>query len=301
MERDLIGYGGEPPHAQWPGDARVAVNIVVNVEEGSEPGPLDGDAEAETALTELTAFRVPDGDRDLAAESVFEYGARAGFWRVHRLFTERGLPYTAFACALAVERNPAIARALAEGPADLCGHGYRWENHFLLDAETETALIRQARAMLTERTGKPVPGWYCRYGPSVNTRRIVAGLEGIRYGSDSYADDLPYWMHFDGQPHLIVPYALDTNDAQFKGQAGFGTGADFFTYLHDAVTLLREEGKHRPKMLSVGLHPRLVGRPGRASGLARFLDALLGMDDVWVCNRIDIAEHWHAKHRPQAN
>jgi peptidoglycan/xylan/chitin deacetylase (PgdA/CDA1 family) len=296
MERDLIGYGGEPPQAQWPEGARLALNLVVNVEEGSEPGPLDGDAEAETALTEITGFRVPTGDRDLAAESVFEYGARAGFWRVHRLFTERSLPYTAFACALALERNPAIAKALAEGPADLCGHGYRWENHFLLDRETETRRIIEGRALLTQLTGKPVPGWYCRYGPSINTRSIVAAQPGIRYLSDSYADDLPYWMAIDGAKHLIVPYALDTNDAQFKGSAGFGTGADFFTYLLDAVTLLRDEGRHTPKMLSVGLHPRLVGRPGRAAGLARFLDAVLAMDDVWVCNRIDIAEHWHAMH-----
>jgi peptidoglycan/xylan/chitin deacetylase (PgdA/CDA1 family) len=299
MQRDFVGYGPVPPNAAWPGGARLALNFVINIEEGSEPSPLDGDPAAATGLTEVPGGRVAPGARDLGAESMFEYGSRAGFWRLSRLFAERDLPWTAFACAQAVARNPAIAQALAEGPADLCGHGLRWEPHYALAPDVEAARIAEARETLMRLTGKPVPGWYCRYAPSLATRGILAAQEGILYDSDSYADDLPYWVTVSGRAHLVLPYTLDTNDVQFKSPASWGTGADFHAYLADSVALLRAEGARQPRMMSVGLHCRIAGRPGRAAGLARFLDTLAAMPDVWVCRRVEIARHWREVHPPE--
>lgn len=296
--RDFIGYGGRPPRGRWGNGAGLAINLAINVEEGAEASPLDGDPAAESALSEVPAGRVPAGMRDLAVESIYEYGARAGFWRLHGLIRERGLPYTAFVCTQAVERNPPVAEALGDPAIDLCCHGLRWENHFPLDRETEETRIETALTRLHAAVGKSAAGWYCRYAPSPQTREIVAARSDLLYDSDSYADDLPYYAPTAAGWHLVLPYALDSNDAQFKTPSGFGTGADFFTYLQDAVTVLRREGETSPRLFSVGLHCRLAGRPGRAAALARFLDWLVTLDDVWIAGREAIARDWRTHYPP---
>lgn len=294
--RDFVGYGPNPPDPAWPGGARVALQFVVNYEEGSEYGILEGDPHAETGLGEVPGGRVPDGQRDLAMESIYEFGSRVGTWRVFRLFQDRRLPLTVFACAQALERNPAVAEAIVAADYDICCHGWRWIEHFKLDSAEEREHIARAVESITRMTGTPPPGWYCRYGPSVNTRRLVVEHGGFLYDSDSYADELPYWTEVAGQPHLVVPYTLDANDLKFAPGGNLLTGGAFFDYLKDGLDLLRAEGEQRPRMMSVGLHPRLVGRPGRAAGLARFLDYVAGLDDIWVCRRLDIARHWIERH-----
>lgn len=298
--RDMIGYGGEPPHARWPGGARVAVNFVLNVEEGSETSVLHGDARNEGGLSEVVGGRHPAGERDLGLESLYEYGSRAGVWRILGLFRDRGLPFTVYACAQALERNPVSTRALAEHGCDFAGHGWRWINHYELSETEEREHIARAVATIERLTGAPPAGWYCRYAPSPRTRRLLMEHGGFLYDSDSYADDLPYWVRVDGRPQLVIPYALDTNDVKFGAPPGYGSGEDFFRHLVDSFDQLYEEGAQSPKMLSVGLHQRLVGRPGRARALARFLDHVTAHDDAWVCRRIDIARHWHAAHPPAA-
>jgi putative urate catabolism protein len=294
--RDLVGYGEQPPHAAWPGGARVAVQFVINYEEGSEYSIPDGDGCTEAGLAEVAGGRVPPGERDLAMESMYEYGARVGVWRMIRLFEERGLPATVFACALALERNPAVAEAIVRNGYDICCHGWRWIEHYKLDAETEREHIARAVASIARMTGERPLGWYCRYGPSVNTRRLVVEEGGFLYDSDAYNDELPYWTTVDGKPHLVIPYSLDANDLKFSPTGNLMTGADFFTYLKEGFDLLYAEGAERPKMMSIGLHPRVIGRPSRAVAIARFLDHLIGIDDVWVCRRLDIARHWIERH-----
>jgi peptidoglycan/xylan/chitin deacetylase (PgdA/CDA1 family) len=225
---------------------------------------------------------------------MFEYGSRVGYWRLRRLFRERGMPFTAFACALALERNPEIARSIREDGTDICCHGWRWVFHATMDEAEEARHIDRAVASLAETLGEAPPGWYCRYGPSPNTRRLLVRKGGFLYDSDSYADELPYWTQVDGSPHLIVPYSLTTNDGKFAH--GIGTGSLFFEFLRDQFDMLYAEGATQPKMLSVGLHMRIVGHPARASGLARFLDHVAGREDVWVTSRLGIAEHWHRHH-----
>jgi allantoinase len=291
--RDLVGYAGHPPDIAWPNGARLAVNFVMNVEEGAEYSIGDGDGRSETALTEVGAPRVPAGDRDLAAESMYEYGARCGFWRLFRIFCERDLPLTVFAAALALERNPAAAAAIAATDWDLVAHGYRWVEHYLIDEATERAEIARAHASLARTTGRAPEGWYCRYGPSPATRRLVVEHGGFSYDSDSYADELPYWTEAAGRPHLVVPYSLVTNDAKFLG-GGLITGREFGVFLTDAFDILLAEGHHQPRMMSVGLHPRIIGHPGRVSGLLDFLDHIDGRSDVWVCGRAGLAAHWRA-------
>ncbi len=296
--RDFVGYGAEPPDADWPGGARVAVQFVINYEEGSEYSIPEGDGRTETGLAEVAGGRVPPGERDLAMESMYEYGSRVGVWRIIRLFEERGLPATFFACALALERNPAVAEALVRNGYDVCCHGWRWIEHYKLDAETEREHIARAVASIERTTGARPLGWYCRYGPSVNTRRLVVEEGGFLYDSDAYNDELPYWTAVDGAPHLVVPYSLDANDLKFSPGGNLMTGDDFFTYLREGFDLLYAEGAERPKMMSIGLHPRVIGRPSRAAAIARFLDYLIGIDDVWICRRLDIARHWIDRHPP---
>jgi allantoinase len=291
--RDLIGYSDKAPDIRWPNGARVAVNFVMNYEEGSEYSFGDGDGKSDTALTEVAQARVPVGLRDLAAESMFEYGSRVGFWRLHRLFQDRGLPMTVFASALALERNPDAARAIAGADWDVVCHGWRWIEHYLLDEATERDHIARAHASVTRTMGKPPVGWYCRYGPSPNTRRLVVEHGGFSYDSDAYNDELPYWVTVAGKGHLVVPYALTTNDAKLVG-GPLVTGRAFGEFLIDSFDYLLSESAHHPRMMSVGLHTRVVGHPGRISGLVAFMDHLAGRDDVWVCRRADLAAHWTA-------
>ena len=290
--RDLVGYADTPPDPQWPGGARLALNFVMNYEEGSEPSIGDGESFSERGITESPG---PDPDmrgRDLAAESQFAYGSRVGFWRLHRLFRERGLPMTVFGCALALERNPRAAAAIVEAGYDVCCHGWRWIKHYALDEATEREHIRKAVESLERTVGARPLGWYCRYGPSLNTRRLLAEEGGFLYDSDAYDDELPYWTEELGRPHLVVPYSLTNNDTRFAaGQ--LGTGEDFFQFLRDALDMLHAEGG---RMMSVGMHMRLLGHPAGAAGLARFLDYVQGLEGVWITRRIEIARHWAAVH-----
>lgn len=293
-ERELVGYGGQPPDPKWPGGARLAVNFVLNYEEGSEYSVANGDSFSETTLTEAGGARTIKG-RDLGAESLFEYGSRSGFWRVHRIVRERGIPITLYGCAMALEKNPAAAGAIRESGWDLAGHGWRWMNHFDMEEAEERELIRRSIASFQKTVGQRPYGWYCRYAPSTNTRRLLVEEGGFLYDSDSYADDLPYWMRVDGKAHLVVPYSMTTNDQMFY-RGNIAKAEDWFHFIRDAVDVLHREGRTQPKMLSVGLHPRIIGHPARASGLERLLDYLGGLPDVWVARRKDIAAHWIATH-----
>ena len=299
LDRDFVGYGGRPPDPRWPKGARLALNFVLNYEEGSEYSMMDQDGVSDMALTELASAAVPRGDRDLAAESMFEYGSRVGFWRLLRLFEERDLPMTVYACALALERNAPAAAAIQAAGYDICCHGWRWVEHFKLSEAEEREHIRLAVESLQRTVGARPLGWYCRYGPSVNTRRLVMEEGGFLYDSDSYADELPYYVQAQGRPHLVVPYTLTNNDLKF-GTGNIGSGEDFFVILREAFDMLYHEGHAAPKMMNVGMHMRLLGHPGRASGLAQFLDYVKAKPDVWVCKRIDIARHWLARHPADA-
>ena len=294
VKRDVRGYGAHPPDPRWPGGARIAVNFVMNYEEGSEPSVQDGEGFSEAGLTEAAGPRQIPAGRDLAAESMFEYGSRVGFWRLMRLFRERDLPLTVFGCALALERNPEAAAAIREAGYDVCCHGWRWVKHFELSEAEEREHIRRAVASLEKTVGHRPDGWYCRYGPSVNTRRLVVEEGGFLYDSDSYADELPWWVTVDGRPHLVVPYSQVHNDGKLASTVT--PGEDWFAFLRDAFDMLHAEGATAPKMMSIGLHMRLMGHPGRAAGLARLLDHIQAKDGVWVTRRIDIARHWVATH-----
>ena len=293
--RDLIGYGAHPPDPKWPNGARLALNLVLNYEEGSEYSVPDGDGFSEATLTELGSFPANLKGRDLAAEGMFEYGSRVGFWRILRALQERNLPMTVFGCALALERHPPAAAAIKAAGYDICSHGWRWINHFQLDEATEREHIAKAIVSFQKSVGERPLGWYCRYGPSLNTRRLVAEEGGFLYDSDCYNDELPYWTTVAGKPHLVVPYTVANNDAKFP-LGSIGTGGQFFEMLRDAFDLMYREGRTQPKMMSVGLHNRITGQPMRAVGLERFLDHVMAHKDVWVCRRIDIARHWMKEH-----
>ena len=295
MDRDLIGYGANPPDPKWPGGARLALNFVLNFEEGSEPSIPDGDPASEWGLTENGGVNPNVPGRDLSAEGMFAYGSRVGFWRTMRLFSERALPMTVFGCALALERHPPAAAAIRAAGHDVCCHGWRWEKHYELTEAEERARIARAVASLQRTMGERPLGWYCRHGPSVNTRRLLVEHGGFLYDSDAYDDELPYWTTVLGQPHLVVPYSLSTNDFKF-GRGTFATGDDFFTYCRDAFDFLYREGRTQPRMLSIGLHQRLIGHPARAAGLERLLDHVGRFAGVWVTRRLDIARHWAATH-----
>jgi len=266
----------------------------MNYEEGSELSIGDGDGVSETYLTEVPGATLGSGNRDLIVESIYEYGSRAGFWRLMRMFGERRIPITVFGAALALERNPAAAAAIRDAGYEVCCHGWRWIGFSGMDVDEERAQMRRAIESLTRTIGERPYGWYCRYAPSVNTRRLVVEEGGFLYDSDAYNDDLPYWTRVGGKPHLVIPYTLDNNDMKFSVPPGFTSGEDFFQYLKDAFGVLYREGAASPKMMSVGLHTRLAGRPGRAAALERFLDYVLSFPDVWIARRIDIARHWIA-------
>jgi allantoinase len=293
--RDFIGYADRPPHPQWPGNARVAVQIVMNYEEGSEYSIDDGDGFSETQLTE-TVSTVAAGTRDLTVESAYEFGSRVGFWRLMNMFAERSIAVTLFACALAFERNPRAAKAAVDAGHEICCHGWRWVKHWTLTEQEERAHIDRAVASLTRTTGARPLGWYSRYGPSIHTRRLLVEEGGFLYDSDAYNDELPYWIRVAGRSHVVIPYTNDVNDAKFVSPAGFASGEDFCAYVRDTFDLLFAEGAHTPKMMSIGLHARLAGKPGRAAALARALDHILGHDKVWICRRVDIARHWRSVH-----
>ena len=294
-DRDFVGYGATPPDPKWPGGARIAVNFVMNYEEGAEPSISDCDPFSEAGLTESASVDHGIQGRDLAAESMFEDGSRVGFWRVLRLFRDRELPLTVFGCALALERNPAAAAAIRTANFDVCCHGWRWVKHFNLTEAEERQQIQRAVLSLEKTTGDRPVGWYCRYGPSINTRRLLVEDGGFIYDSDAYNDELPYWVEIAETPHLVVPYSLTNNDTKF-GRGIFATSEDFFRFCRDAFDTLYREGTTAPKMMSVGLHLRLIGHPGRAAGLERFLDYIQRQSDVWVARRVDIAKHWATVH-----
>jgi putative urate catabolism protein len=300
--RDLAGHGEDPPHARWPGGARIALQFVLNYEEGAENSVLHGDDASETFLSEIVgaqAFRA----RHRSMESLFEYGSRAGVWRLLRLFRDRGVPLTVFGVGMAMLRHPRVVDAFLRDGHEIASHGWRWVSYQDVDEERERDHIERAVDAVVRLTGHPPEGWYTGRD-SPNTRRLLVERGGFVYDADSYADDLPYWTEvacsLGRVPHLVVPYALDTNDMRFATPQGFSSGDQFLAYLRDAFDTLYDEGDprglDRPKMLSVGLHCRLAGRPARLAALARFIDHARSRDGVWFARRIDIARHWIATH-----
>lgn len=289
--RDLVGYGASPPDARWPGGAKVAVQFVINYEEGAENSVLNGDKGSESFLSEMVGAASHPA-RAMAMESLYEYGSRAGFWRLHRLFSERGVPVTVFGVAAAMAANPAAVEAMLGADWEVASHGYRWIDYQYIPEEVEREHIAKAIALHTELTGERPLGWY-QGRTSPNTARLVVEEGSFLYDADSYADDVPYWDRRHGKPQLIVPYSLDANDMKIVALNGFTEGEQFFRYLRDTFEQLREEGG---RMMSIGLHGRIAGRPGRARAVARFVDHVLASGDAWIARRIDIARHWAAEH-----
>jgi putative urate catabolism protein len=292
--RDLVGYGADPPFADWPGGARIALQVVLNYEEGGENSVLHGDRASETFLSEIIGAQAFEM-RHMSMESLYEYGSRAGFWRIMRELKRRSIPVTVFGVSMALERNPEAVAAMLEGGHEIACHGWRWISYQLMDEATERSHMRLAVDTIRRMTGSAPLGWYTGRD-SPNTRRLVVEHGGFLYDADSYADDLPYWVEVSGKPHLVVPYTLDANDMRFASAQGFNSGEQFYQYLRDAFEVLYAEGEMRPKMMSVGLHCRLAGRPGRFAALCRFLDHVQHRDDVWICRRVDIARHWTQRH-----
>lgn len=293
-ERDFIGYGKSPPHPQWPNKARLAINFVINIEEGAERSPLEGDSTSENYLTELALRQPLQNQRDYFSESIFEYGSRRGIWRLLELFEQRNIKITAWTCGRALERNPPLAAHLAEHGHELAGHGYRWIDYRQLPVDVEREHIAKTIAIIEHHSGRKPLGWYTgRKSP--NTRALLVDA-GIRYDSDSYADDLPYWDWVQGRPHLIIPYTFDVNDAKYFLTPGWMSGDDFLAYLKNTVRCLYREGKYLPKMMTVALHARISGRPGRAEIVARFLDFLEDFPLLWMTTREHIARHWFQSH-----
>jgi len=291
----MVGYGAKPPAASWPGGARIAINFVVNYEEGAENSILHGDGASESFLSEIVGAQPIAGMRHISMESLYDYGARAGFWRLRQLFVDRNLPVTVFGVAMAMARNPQAVAAMLESGWEIASHGYRWINYQHVPEAIEREHMALAVKLHTELTGSRPLGWYTgRTSP--NTARLVAEEGGFVYDADSYADDLPYYDRSNGGGQLVVPYTLDTNDMRFCAVQGFNSGDQFYAYLRDCFDFLYAEGAVAPKMMSVGLHCRIVGRPGRAAALARFLDYVLRHEKVWVAKRIDIARHWLERH-----
>ncbi|MCK0195372.1 allantoinase PuuE [Ancylobacter sp. 6x-1] len=295
--RDMLGYGRTPPFADWPGGARVAVQFVINYEEGGENNILHGDAASEAFLSEIVGAAPWPGERHMNMESIYEYGSRAGFWRLHRMFTERDMPVTVYGVATAMLRNPEAVAAMKEAGWEIATHGLKWIDYRSIPAETEAAHIAEAVRIHAEVAGERPLGLY-QGRSSINTLRLGMEEGGFLYLADAYADDLPYWLEGPRGPQLVVPYTLDANDMRFATPQGFNSGDQFFAYLKDSFDTLYAEGGVAPKMLSVGLHCRLVGRPGRAAALARFLDYVRSHDKVWVPTRLDIARHWIRRHPP---
>ncbi|MEQ8862189.1 MAG: allantoinase PuuE [Thalassobaculum sp.] len=293
----MIGYGRTPPQAAWPNGAKLALQFVINYEEGAENTILDGDPASEAFLSEIVGAQPLVGKRNMNMESIYEYGSRAGFWRLWRTFTSRKLPVTVYGVTAALVRNPEAVAAMKEADWEIASHALRWIDYQDMPVDEERRQLHEAIRLHTEATGSRPLGWYTgRISPQ--TRQLVMDEGGFLYDSDSYADDLPYWVVGPKGPHLVIPYTLDANDMRFATAQGFNSGDQFFSYLKDSFDVLRAEGAETPKMMNVGLHCRLVGRPGRTAALARFLDYAAGFDDVWICRRIDIARHWHTHHRP---
>lgn len=289
-DRDLVGYGPHSPHPQWPGRARLGLQFVLNIEEGAEATPINGDATSEGYLHELPGRPIRQGERDLSVESLYEYGARSGVWRILGLFRERGLPLTAFLVGRALELNPAIGQTLLADGHELAGHGYRWLDYRLIPPEVERELIQRTIQIIEAVSGQRPLGWYTgRVSP--HTRRLLREIGGWLYDSDAYNDDLHYWLP-DGPPHLVVPYTLVNNDCRYLLPTGFGAEGGLFSALRDAFDCLWREGSVGPKLMIVGLHGRISGHPARAQALARFLDHVAGFPEVWICRRDAVARHW---------
>lgn len=299
--RDLIGYGKTPPHAQWPGGARIAVQFVLNYEEGGENAVLHGDAGSEQFLSEMfNPASYPE--RHMSMEGIYEYGSRAGVWRILREFEKRNLPLTVFGVSTALRRHPELTAALVELGHEIACHGLKWIHYQHIPEEVERAHMQEAMAILQRMTGARPLGWYTGRD-SPNTRRLVVEHGGYEYDADYYGDELPFWTTVETSdrrsvPHLVVPYTLDANDMRFATPQGFNTADHFFTYLRDSFDVLYAEGAERPKMMSIGMHCRLLGRPGRIRALQRFLDHVQAHDRVWVCRRVDIARHWRTTFPP---
>jgi putative urate catabolism protein len=297
--RDMIGYGNQPPHADWPGNARIAVQFVLNYEEGGENNVLHGDSGSEQFLSEIIGAPSYEA-RHMSMESIYEYGSRAGVWRILNEFEKRGLPLTIFGIAMALQRHPGLTKSFVDLGHEIACHGLRWIHYQHIDETTERDHMQKAIEIIQQLTGAIPLGWYTGRD-SPNTRRLVVDNGNFLYDSDYYGDDLPFWTEVktsngESKQHLVVPYTLDTNDMRFATPQGFNTGEQFFQYLRDSFDVLYAEGESAPKMLSIGLHCRLAGRPGRFAGLQRFLDHIQSHDRVWICRRIDIARHWIDKH-----
>ena len=288
--RDMIGYGSKNLNVTWPNNARIAVQIVLNYEEGAENCVLNGDKNSEVFLSEIIGAQ-PIKGRHINMESLYEYGSRSGFWRLHKLFQEKKIPITIFGVGMALEKNPTICKAIKDANYEVASHGWRWIDYQNVKKSEERKHMKLAIKKIKEIFGERPLGWYTgRCSP--NTRDLVFEDGGFLYDSDSYSDDLPYWEIRKKKKQLIIPYTLDNNDMRFATNQGFNTGDHFFTYLKDSFDALYEEGKTSPKMMSVGLHCRLIGKPGRIQSLKKFLDYILRYDDIWICKRIDIAKHW---------
>ena len=288
--RNMIGYGAKGKSISWPNNARLALQIVLNYEEGGENSVLNGDKYSETFLSEIIGAKAIKG-RHISMESIYEYGSRAGFWRLHKLFKDKNIPVTIFGVGLALEQNPEVCEAIKNGNYEVAAHGYRWIDYQDVKKSIEKKHMQQAIKTIKKIFGSRPLGWYTgRCSP--NTRDLVFDEGGFLYDSDSYSDDLPYWEKRGSKRQLIIPYTLDNNDMRFATNQGFNTGDHFYNYLKDSFDALYEEGKTSPKMMSVGLHCRLIGRPGRIQSLKKFLDYVLKFNDIWICKRIDIAKHW---------
>ncbi len=292
--RDLVGYGRTPPDPQWPGGARVAVQFVLNYEEGGENAVIHGDAASEAFLSDIVGAVPWPGQRHMNMESIYEYGSRAGFWRIWRLFTRLGVPLTVYGVAMALARNPEAVKAMGEAGWEIASHGLKWIEYKDYSRADEAAHMAEAIRLHTEATGERPLGWYTGRC-SEQTTDLVMEEGGFLYSSDSYADDLPYWVPGPKGPHLVIPYTLEANDMRFASN-GYVTGDDFYHYLRDSFDVLYAEGAEAPKMMSVGLHCRLIGRPGKISGLMKFLDHIARHDRIWVARRLDIARHWRKVH-----
>jgi len=295
--RDLRGYGPRPPDPRWPGGARLALQIVLNYEEGGENCVLHGDPASESFLSEIIGAEARRGVRHMSMESVYEYGSRVGVWRLKNLFDRYRIPVTVFAVGLAVEQYPDPVRALFAAGHEICSHGYRWIDYQHVDENVEREHMQKAISAIENAIGERPLGWYTgRTSP--NTRALVVEEGGFLYDADDYSDELPFWNSQHGKPHLVIPYTLDANDMRFATAQGFNSGTQFLQYLKDSFDVLYAEGAETPRMLSVGLHCRISGRPGRFAALEAFLRYARSHDDVWFCRRIDIARHWHSQHPP---
>jgi len=290
----MVGYGKDPIHPKWPNKARIAVQFVLNYEEGAENSILHGDNASESFLSEIVGAKAYEGVRHMSMESIYEYGSRAGVWRILNLFKEFDVPVTIFAVALAIARNRELANYLVEQNYDICAHGFRWIDYQFVDEKTEREHIKDCISVLTEYLGKRPEGWYTGRN-SPNTRKLIVEEGGFLYDSDTYDDDLPYWSDEFGteKKHLIIPYTLDVNDMRFASPQGFNSGDQFFNYLKDTFDALYLEGEVSPKMMSVGMHARILGRPGRIMAMRRFLEYVKTFDNVWLCTRREIADHWY--------